>query len=421
MEIYFLFLLALCNSYELFEEYYEEAEKYMKKMTIEDKIGQMFFPDFDPTIDYFKFPNITPGGYVLFGNAFEYDKNFIKDNIKKIQKESIKKTGLPLGLSVDEEGGIVNRISKRFRYEPFPSPQEVYNKSGINGILEIEQEKRNLLRKFYMNINLAPVADLSLNSKDPMYKRTIARNASESSEYIAKDVEGYVNDTFTCCLKHFPGYGNNSDTHTDKAIDPRSYATFLNEDFLPFEAGITSKAPMILISHNTVVCKDDKYPASLSITWHKILREDLNFSGLIVTDDFTMKAIKNFYTLETAAILGVKAGNDIIITGYYEEQYKAVLKAVQNKEISEDLINTAVRRIIAWKLKYLSISDFDDEPSDNNPEEKPKNNNTTLIIVLCVIGSLIVIGAIVVVIIIFKKRKERLDEIYSVDKMALTS
>lgn len=178
---------------------------------------------------------------------------------------------------------------------------------------------------------------------------------------------------------------------------------------------------MILISHNTVICKDDEYPASLSKTWHKILREDLNYSGLIITDDFTMDAIRHFYKKETAAILGVKAGNDIIITGYYEEQYKAVLKAVQNKEISEDLINTAVRRIIAWKLKYLSISDFDDEQSDNNPEEKPKDNNTTLIVVLSVIGGLIVIGAIVIVIIIFQKKKERLDEIYSVDKMTLTS
>ena len=135
--IYFLILLVLCNSYELFEEYYEEAEKYMKKMTMEEKIGQMFFPDFDPTVDYFKFPNITPGGYVLFANAFEYNETFIKDNIKKMQKESIKKTGLPFGLSVDEEGGIVNRISLHFREEPFPSPQEVYNKSGIKGILKI--------------------------------------------------------------------------------------------------------------------------------------------------------------------------------------------------------------------------------------------------------------------------------------------
>ena len=234
MAIYFLILLVLCNSYELFEEYYEEAEKYMKKMTMEEKIRQMFFPDFDPTVDYFKFPNITPGGYVLFANAFEYNETFIKDNIKKMQKESIKKTGLPFGLSFDEEGGIVNRISLHFREEPFPSPQEVYNKSGIKGILKIDKEKRNLLRRFYMNINLSPVADLSLNSKDPIYKRTIARNASESPEYIAKDVEGYVNDTFTCCLKHFPGYGNNSDTHTDKAIDPKSYETFQNEDLLPF-------------------------------------------------------------------------------------------------------------------------------------------------------------------------------------------
>ena len=330
MVIYFLILLSLCNSSELFEDYYEEAEKYLKNLTIEQRIGQMFIPQFYPPIDYYEFPEVTPGGFLLFASAFNCGAKFIKENIKKIQRASFNNTRLPLGFSVDEEGGIVNRVSKYFRDKPFPSPQQIYNESGIEGILEIDQEKRNLLRKFYMNINLASVADVTSDPNAPLFKRTLARDAKEIAEYIAKDVEGYVNDNFTCCLKHFPGYGNNVDTHGGMAIDERSYETFLNEDFLPFEAGITQKVPMILISHNIVKCKDTEYPASLSIPWHKILREDLNFSGLLITDDLTMKAIKDFYTLEKAAILAVKAGNDLIITGYYETQYNAVLQAVKN-------------------------------------------------------------------------------------------
>lgn len=397
----FIFLLISYNSYELFEDYYNEAEKYLNKLTLEQKIGQIFFSEFDSTKDYTEYPDITPGGYVLFSNAFNFEEKYIKENIKKIQKESIKKTGLPLGLSVDEEGGLVNRVSNYFRHEPFPSPQEIYNKSGIRGILKIDKEKRDLLKKFYINVNLAPVADISLNSKDIMYTRTIARNANDTSKYISKDVEGYVNDSFTCCLKHFPGYGNTSDTHVGRGWDDRGYEIFLTQDFLPFIAGIEQKAPMILISHNIVKCKDIEYPASLSETWHKILRNDLNFTGLIITDDLVMKAISNFYDKETAAILGVKAGNDILITGYYKEQYNAVLKAVQNGNISEDIINTAVKRIIAWKLKYISINDF----IDDNQEET--SDNTTLIVVLCVIGGLLIIGVIVVLIIFYKKKKNK--------------
>ena len=126
-----------------------------------------------------------------------------------MNKISMEKIGLPLGLSVDEEGGIVCRVSKYFRKEGnFPSPQEIYNESGIAGILSIDQEKRDLLRNFSLNINLAPVADLSYNPNDYMFERTLGRLLNITAEYIGADVEGYVNDTFTCCAKHFPGYGN---------------------------------------------------------------------------------------------------------------------------------------------------------------------------------------------------------------------
>ena len=87
MVIYFLILLSLCNSSELFEDYYEEAEKYLKKLTIEQRIGQMFIPQFYPPIDYYEFPEVTPGGFLLFASAFNYNAKFIKENIKKKFKE----------------------------------------------------------------------------------------------------------------------------------------------------------------------------------------------------------------------------------------------------------------------------------------------------------------------------------------------
>ena len=393
MVLYYFFLFALCISKELFEDYYKKAEEYMKDMKLEEKLGQMIFPRFNYKNRTDDIKNKKPGGFVLFAYDFDYNATFIQDYIKEIQNLSDSNVGLPLGLAVDEEGGTVVRVSKYHRYEKFPSPQQIYNESGNDGIAKIDAEKRGLLRTFFLNVNLAPVADISSNSSDYIYDRTIGRNAELSSEYIEKDVEGYVKDNFTCCAKHFPGYGNNIDTHGDIAIDERSYEQFQNEDFLTFEAAIRQQIPMILVSHNIVKCKDDKHPASLSKAWHDVLRNELGFSGLILTDDLSMGAIKKYTDNVSEAVLAVNAGNDILLTSDYYMHYDALIEAVHSGAITEDVINTACKRIIAWKFKYLGAK-----------ERKP--NYTTLIIVSIVLGVLIV-GALIVFLILFLKNRKK--------------
>jgi beta-N-acetylhexosaminidase len=393
MVLYYFFLFALCISKELFEDYYKKAEEYMKDMKLEEKLGQMIFPRFNYKNRTDDIKNKKPGGFVLFAYDFDYNATFIQDYIKEIQNLSDSNVGLPLGLAVDEEGGTVVRVSKYHRPEKFPSPQQIYNESGNDGIAKIDAEKRDLLRKFFLNVNLAPVADISSNSSDYIYDRTIGRNAELSSEYIEKDVEGYVKDNFTCCAKHFPGYGNNIDTHGDIAIDERSYEQFQNEDFLTFEAAIRQKIPMILVSHNIVKCKDDKHPASLSKAWHDVLRNELGFSGLILTDDLSMGAIKKYTDNVSEAVLAVNAGNDILLTSDYYMHYDALIEAVHSGVIKEEVIDTACKRIIAWKFKYLGAK-----------ERKP--NYTTLIIVSIVLGVLIV-GALIVFLILFLKNRKK--------------
>ena len=393
MVLYYFFLFALCISKELFEDYYKKAEEYMKDMKLEEKLGQMIFPRFNYKNRTDDIKNKKPGGFVLFAYDFDYNATFIQDYIKEIQNLSDSNVGLPLGLAVDEEGGTVVRVSKYHRPEKFPSPQQIYNESGNDGIAKIDAEKRDLLRKFFLNVNLAPVADISTNSSDYIYDRTIGRNAELSSEYIEKDVEGYVKDNFTCCAKHFPGYGNNIDTHGDIAIDERSYEQFQNEDFLTFEAAIRQQIPMILVSHNIVKCKDDKHPASLSKAWHDVLRNELGFSGLILTDDLSMGAIKKYTDNVSEAVLAVNAGNDILLTSDYYMHYDALIEAVHSGVIKEEVIDTACKRIIAWKFKYLGAK-----------ERKP--NYTTLIIVSIVLGVLIV-GALIVFLILFLKNRKK--------------
>ena len=378
-KFYLLLLITLCSSSDLFEGYYKEAEQIMENMTIEERLGQMFFPRYNAKNASDDIQKKKPGGFVLFGYDFNYtDEKYIQNYITEIQNLSNITMGLPLGLAVDEEGGTVCRVSTYHRPAgKFPSPQEIYNESGIDGILDIDQEKRELLRKFFLNINLAPVADLSYNPKDYIYDRTIGRKPEEASNYIAKDVEGYVNDNFSCCLKHFPGYGNNTNTHDGISIDNRTYENFQKEDFQTFIAGINNKVPMVLVSHNIVTCKDKKYPASLSKVWHDILRNELKFSGLILTDDLSMGAIKEYTDNTSEAVLAVKAGNDILLTSDYYMHYEAVVKAVKSGDIAESLINKACRRILAWKLKYLlnHAPDYPEEEEEEQKTEEEENEN----------------------------------------------
>ena len=396
MVLYYLLLFVLCSSKDLFEDYYQKAEEFMKGMTLEEKIGQMLFPRFNLTNYTDDIPIKKPGGFILFAYDFVFNETFIQQYINKSQELSEANVGLPLGLAVDEEGGNVVRVSPYHRDEGgFPSPQQIYNESGNDGILKIDQEKRDLLRKFFLNVNLAPVADISYNSSDYIYDRTLGRGPEESAEYIEKDVEGYVNDNFTCCAKHFPGYGNNIDTHGDIAIDKRSYEQFQNEDFLTFEAAIRKQIPMILVSHNIVLCKDKKYPASLSKAWHDILRNELNYTGLILTDDLSMGAIKKYTDNISEAVLAVNAGNDILLTSDYYKHYDALMKAADDGKITEETVDKACKRIIAWKFKYL-----------NAKEREP--NYTTLIIVASVLGVLI-LGAVILFLILWLKNRKKKD------------
>ena len=396
MVLYYLLLFVLCSSKDLFEDYYQKAEEFMKGMTLEEKIGQMLFPRFNLTNYTDDIPIKKPGGFILFAYDFVFNETFIQQYINKSQELSEANVGLPLGLAVDEEGGTVVRVSPYHRDEGgFPSPQQIYNESGNDGILKIDQEKRDLLRKFFLNVNLAPVADISYNSSDYIFDRTLGRGPEESAEYIEKDVEGYVNDNFTCCAKHFPGYGNNIDTHGDIAIDKRSYEQFQNEDFLTFEAAIRKQIPMILVSHNIVLCKDKKYPASLSKAWHDILRNELNYTGLILTDDLSMGAIKKYTDNISEAVLAVNAGNDILLTSDYYKHYDALMKAADDGKITEETVDKACKRIIAWKFKYL-----------NAKEREP--NYTTLIIVASVLGVLI-LGAVILFLILWLKNRKKRD------------
>ncbi len=337
---------------ELFEDYYDEANRIMQSMSLEEKIAQMFLLIY-PGDEYAlkEISKYNPGGYILFANDVKNETpESLKERINKLQDNSKVK----MMIAVDEEGGTVVRIScyKQYRDKKFDSPKNIYKKSGMDGVVKDAHEKDELLKSLGINMNLAPVVDLPTNSSSFMYLRAIDIDEEITSEFAKKVIEQMNEDKMISSMKHFPGYGDNVDTHTGIAIDERTKEEFLNKDFKPFIAGIEANAPTIMVNHNIIKELDEDFPASISKDVHDVLRNELNYSGLIVTDSLAMDAVKKYVQNGEAGAQAVIAGNDLIISNSLEAHINEILRAIDDGRIEEKQIDDAVRRVIACKICY---------------------------------------------------------------------
>lgn len=330
---------------EIFSDYYTKANDTLKNMTLDEKISQLFLvrvPDNSiEEVSKYQF-----GGYILFSKD---TKNLTKEELKnKIETwQSVSK--IPLLIAVDEEGGPVVRISNnnKLSSSKFKSSQELYNEGGFELIKNDTIQKNNLLYELGINVNLAPVADISTNENDYIYSRSFGKDALETSKYIKTVISASKSTNVSNVLKHFPGYGSNLDTHTGISIDNRTIEDFRNNDFLPFKSGIEEGAEAILVSHN-IITNIENIPASLSKNVHNILRNELNFTGIIMTDDLAMSAIKN-YVNDSPSVMALKAGNDLIIITDYLTGINDIKEALKNGNLEESLIDKAVLRVLSWK------------------------------------------------------------------------
>ncbi len=333
----------------------DPAEVYVESLTLEQQVAQMFFarcPDVDAAGLAAQYDT---GGYILFGRDFEAQTpDSVRNTIASYQQAA----ATPMLIGVDEEGGTVVRASAfpNFRASRFPSPQALFAQGGLERIASDAAEKDALLLSLGINVNLAPVCDVSTNPADFIYARAFGQDAAATSEYVRTVVEQMDADGMGMVLKHFPGYGSNADTHTGIAQDNRPIEQFHSSDFLPFAAGIESGAQAVLVCHNIVSCMDDTLPASLSPAVHEILRDELGFDGVVMTDDLVMEAITDYTGDANAAVLAVQAGNDMLISSDFVTQYNAVLSAVQSGAISADTIRIAAERVIRWKIELGLIT-----------------------------------------------------------------
>lgn len=337
----------------------ETIDRLLSSMTDEEKAGQLFFARCPVWNGAGLAAEYHLGGYLLFSRDFKNKTaQQIQEEISAYQDFS----SIPLLIGVDEEGGTVVRVSSnpQLRDKRFASPQQLYRQGGLEAVLADCREKDALLRSLGINVNFAPVADLSTNPGDFIYDRALGRDAKETSAYISAVVDQMDTDGMGSVLKHFPGYGPNRDTHTGSALDTRPLDSFQTEDFLPFQAGIDASGgtTAVLVSHNIVQALDPDRPASLSPAVYKLLREELSFDGPALTDDLVMDAITQYARTSGAspAVLALSAGSDMVVTTDFQTQIPQVLAALKDGTLSRERIEEAVSRVLGWKYDLGLIS-----------------------------------------------------------------
>lgn len=320
----------------------------MDQMSLEERVGQLFLVRCNDVYAIEHIQQYHLGGFVLFGVDFQNETiSSMRDKLTEYQSAA----KIPLLIAVDEEGGTVTRISSNpaFRSSKFLSPRNAYKQGGFDLAFQQEKEKAQLLSSLGINVNLGPVCDITTDSNAFMYSRSLGQDKYETGDFVFATVRAMLQEGVGSCLKHFPGYGNNPDTHTGIAVDSRPLAELEETDLFPFATGIAAECGSIMVSHTIVECMDPELPASLSPAVHRYIREKMGFDGVIVTDDLEMQAITDLYGTGEAAVLAILAGNDLLCSSDYVTQYEAVLAAVLDGRIDIDTLNNAVRNVLEWK------------------------------------------------------------------------
>ncbi len=328
----------------------DPLESLLVMMPLEYKIGQLFLARCPAKNALEDVEQYHLGGYVLFGRDLDgQTADTLRETITSYQLAS----PIPMLIAVDEEGGTVCRVSGNpaFRADKFASPRNLYAYGSMDAVLDTETEKALLLKSLYINVNLSPVCDITTSPGAFMYHRSLGQSPEITGQFVAGAAAIMAENQIGSVLKHFPGYGNNADTHTGIAVDNRSLADLEAADLVPFQMGVDSGCGAIMVSHTIVTAMDESAPASLSPAVHAYLRETMGFDGVIVTDDLAMGAITETYGAGEAAVLAVLAGNDLLISTEYTVQFQALHAAVENGRISEELLDKAVMRVLRWKQK----------------------------------------------------------------------
>ncbi len=339
----------------------KEVQKILDDMTLEEKIYQMFFvtpEQLTEVSEVIQAGETTKkaieekpvGGIVYFAQNLQNPEQ-TKEMIEKTQEYA----KISMFIAVDEEGGAVSRIGSNpdMGMEKIETMGEIGEKEDYDRANEAGRIIGQKLEKLGFNVNFAPVADI-LDGDNVIGNRSFGSDAEVVSKMVSSFVEGLSISKVSATLKHFPGQGSTTgDTHYNYVESDRTEKQIRKSELLPFESGIKSGADFVMVGHMTVKAFDEKYPATFSkriIT--ELLKEEMKFDGVVITDAMNMGAILNTYTSGDAAVSAVSAGADMILMpNDFKSAYDALYNAVKDGEISESRIDESVARIIKIKIK----------------------------------------------------------------------
>lgn len=342
----------------------DPIEEEIKSLTLEEKVGQLFVMSIDGielnenTIKLIKDNKI--GGIILFQKNIKSSEQLVTlvNSLKEINKDN----EIPLFLSMDEEGGRVTRMPKEIKKLPSSNLVGKTGKKEVGYDLGIALGEE--LRDFGININFAPVMDMNNNPNNKVIgDRAFGDNPQTVGSIGTSVMKGLQNANVIPVLKHFPGHGDTVvDSHVDLPVINKDLESLESFEILPFKEGIEEGADMVMMGHILLPLLDKENPATLSsIVIKDLLREKLQFDGVVITDDISMKAISNKYGVGESGLKALKAGTDIVLSCYSPDKQFELIQyikdAVKSGALSEQEIDEKVYRIIKLKKKYYINDD----------------------------------------------------------------
>lgn len=345
----------------------DKVQQIVDSMSLEDKIAQLFIVQPEAIVDIGTVTaagdatkqaiDKTPvGGFVYFRDNLQSEQQ-VQEMLSSVQKYSKDRTGLPAFLSIDEEGGTVARIAGSGRFDV----TNVGNMADIGASGDVDQAKQagdtigTYLSDLGFNLDFAPDADVLTNPENTVVKkRSFGSDPQVVSDMSLAVAQGLAQHQVHSVYKHFPGHGaTEGDTHKGYAYTNKTLDELKQSELVPFAHAIENGAEFIMAAHISVpnITKDDT-PTSLSKTMiTDVLREQMGYDGIVVTDAMNMGAVTEQYTSAQAAVKALQAGADIVLMPEnFQEAYQGVLDAVKSGELTEQQIDTAVTRIVKVKV-----------------------------------------------------------------------
>ena len=340
-----------------------QARALMRGMTLEEMVYQLFIVEpealtgekrttaLSDTEAYFaRYP---VGGVVLFG------QNIVSEEQLSALTAAIRADAERAGvyapfIAVDEEGGTVSRVGNKLGYSLAQSPQLIGQAGDEAAAREAGLHIAAYLRPLGINLNFAPVADVLVADGPEIGSRSYGSDAQAVSALAAAMAEGLRMGGIIPCYKHFPGHGSVSgNTHTGTASTRRTLLEMRETEWVPFAAGINQDIEMIMVSHLVAKGLGDTEPASLSqAVIGRLLREELGYDGVVVTDALRMSAITAEYKPGTAAVRALQAGADVLLLpSSLPAATQAIIKAVEEGTLTQARIEKSVERILALKIQ----------------------------------------------------------------------